>query len=1011
MKYLLFILLFIPFLVFSQTDSISHGELGSSVRTKLNATIVKGNQFIDTTVVFRTALDNATDTLTVHDTKINQNIQSASDNSDSVAIHLGRLDDGVDTMAIHLGRLDDGVDSTAIHLGRLDDGVDTLAVHDTKINANIDDIENIQDSLSNVWDLASTITYDAYWVNDVSSAGITGDASALTTVGDDDTLQIEEGAGGTSFDTRVSFKTVTEFNNVQTLLKYKGGAGHEVHLELYNPNTTAWVVISMFSDQDVETFFNIPIINGADYIDGDSVIVRFEHPANGNASHYLWVDYLVLKKTPELGGGGVSSHYALSNIGTITHDDIEDTITIHDGKINVNIDSITIHREELDSLLSKSNADDLRISILEGADVTAPAVDSAFIRADNDSIIWVLFDELLGVAGNDSLTTSFSATYGTETFIVDSAIVAGLYVLMYGTNIPSDSVVYVSYSRPVSGGLHDPDYNYTASFTNKLAFNGTVATYKESFAFWRFNGNLNDNYGNYNASAVNTIAYTGDTALIFSESDGDDAANIGDIITGDFSMSFWLKATEDLNENYYLMGNGKSGDTDVWYTYLDGSGSATFDVTTQTIDGGGTSTFSKSAEDVVLNAWTHLAIVVDIDQGSGDASIKYYIDGSFSYDDTTHTEPFNGPIGVSGTTYIGNSEGSSLGFREGMIIGEAVLFDEFLTTENIDSLYAIGSIGGDRLWQTSSTPTPPSYDTSYVIYEYIDFASWIPQSNPPEDTIADFFTGALREYGGQSRCNLVVFEGDTVLSGLLPALTGDQGVQIRANFPADYDSVWHGYDFHVPADWSWPNKSGKIWGIMAYPASGSFIPGGGLYPPGCDTWGQDYEWDGGATLRGLIPGGWLTGVDYSTSSAVGAYVYHHGMWWSSSGACVEGKRSYGENLYYNTMTPGQWNRMDYRYVMNTVTIEGTGDANGIIEVWLNGVCVAVRNDYIFRNYSNIHFDAYMWTLLNGSDPERTQAYTVYFQNATLWNFADGHPYAVGHGTNAIGTVMVPPYSK
>ncbi|GAF70637.1 unnamed protein product, partial [marine sediment metagenome] len=181
---------------------------------------------------------------------------------------------------------------------------DSLAEHIILINDNITDIENLQE-------LATTITYNANWVNDVNSDGITGDASALTTVGDNDTLQIEEATGATPIDTRVSFKNVTEFNNVQIVERYQGGAGHEMHVELYNPTTTAWVVIDAFSDQDNETFLNIPIINGADYIDGDSVIVRLEHENNGIASHYLWVDYLVLKKTPEMGGGGVSSHYAL----------------------------------------------------------------------------------------------------------------------------------------------------------------------------------------------------------------------------------------------------------------------------------------------------------------------------------------------------------------------------------------------------------------------------------------------------------------------------------------------------------------------------------------------------------------------------------------------------------------------------------------------------------------------------------------------------------------------------
>jgi len=215
----------------------------------------------------------------------------------------------------------------------------------------------------------------------------------------------------------------------------------------------------------------------------------------------------------------------------------------------------------------------------------------------------------------------------------------------------------------------------------------------EAFAFWKFNGDLTDEYGNNDGSAVNTIAYSGDTALIFSESDGNDAVNIGNIITGDFSVSSWILLDENANENYYFMGNGTSSDNSVWYIYFNGTGTGLFNPLMHSRDGSGNSDYAYGSADISVDTWTHFVMVVDEDYGPGKASVNFYIDGEHSYVDSTLIYSIN----VSGTTHVGNTEttGGAGGFREGAMIGECVLFDEQLTEENIDSLY---SIGGDRLW-------------------------------------------------------------------------------------------------------------------------------------------------------------------------------------------------------------------------------------------------------------------------------------------------------------------------
>ncbi|HDY89237.1 MAG TPA: hypothetical protein ENH82_14115, partial [bacterium] len=250
------------------------------------------------------------------------------------------------------------LDSIVIHLGRLDDGVDTMGVH-------LDTLQQHRDDIQIVTALATTYTYNATRLNVVASDGFTGHIDSLFAV-DGDVVQVEEKTGAPGFDIRVTYTGVLSFNNIEIYHYYHGGALHSVHTQLWNPNTSAWVQVDEFSDEGQFDFNNIGILNGADYIDDDSVIVRLYHDDAGNPSHFIEIDYMVIKQQPSIGGAGVTDHFALQNKGTIPHAAIEDSIQIgtdtaavHDGKINTNIqgiadnsDSITIHRDDLDSLFS-----------------------------------------------------------------------------------------------------------------------------------------------------------------------------------------------------------------------------------------------------------------------------------------------------------------------------------------------------------------------------------------------------------------------------------------------------------------------------------------------------------------------------------------------------------------------------------------------------------------------------------------------------------------------------------
>ncbi len=165
--------------------------------------------------------------------------------------------------------------------------------------------------------LAETIVYPVASINDVASDGITGDFGSLGTPLDADILQIEELAADPGFDVRFTVNDVVEFNSILLYSKYTGGSNHSILIELYNPDTTNWDQVEEFTDETAFVIHAIPIIDGDTYIDSGTVIFRIYHDDTGDITHYQEIDYAVLRKTPVLGGGGVTSHGALTGLDVV----------------------------------------------------------------------------------------------------------------------------------------------------------------------------------------------------------------------------------------------------------------------------------------------------------------------------------------------------------------------------------------------------------------------------------------------------------------------------------------------------------------------------------------------------------------------------------------------------------------------------------------------------------------------------------------------------------------------
>ena len=83
---------------------------------------------------------------------------------------------------------------------------------------------------------------------------------------------------------------------LEVLGRYEGNPAHNVFLEIYNYNTTAWDRVTAeatdFPDSavDADYFFRLP--QSADYLSGGECQVRIRHDSAVVNSHYMYVDYI-----------------------------------------------------------------------------------------------------------------------------------------------------------------------------------------------------------------------------------------------------------------------------------------------------------------------------------------------------------------------------------------------------------------------------------------------------------------------------------------------------------------------------------------------------------------------------------------------------------------------------------------------------------------------------------------------------------------------------------------------
>lgn len=156
------------------------------------------------------------------------------------------------------------------------------------------------------------------------------------------------------------------------------------------------------------------------------------------------------------------------------------------------------------------------------------------------------------------------------------------------------------------------------------------------------------------------------------------------------------------------------------------------------------------------------------------------------------------------------------------------------------------------------------------------------------------------------------------------------GAQWQLVFPAGYDELYCAYRLRFAEGFDFV-QGGKLPGL-----AGGVANTGGEKPDGTDGWSGRMMW--------------------REAGKIVQYTYH-----------VDQPTNYGEDMPWDIggerhFVPGQWHRVEHRIVMNT-----PGQNDGILEGWLDGELVLVREDLRFRDVDTFAVDLfYFSTFFGGS---------------------------------------------
>jgi len=159
--------------------------------------------------------------------------------------------------------------------------------------------------------LASTIYYAN---NSAVTGGSYTDTSDITDAHyyDGLSLNFTEGNGADPLDIVFNFTGVEDFSQLIMREYYMGSASHDIQVQIWDYDSSAWEDYFDFVGQAGYTIITIPTYDSADHLDpvDNNVTVRLHHVQNGITSHRLYIDYIWLVDGSTIGGSTNLDGYA-----------------------------------------------------------------------------------------------------------------------------------------------------------------------------------------------------------------------------------------------------------------------------------------------------------------------------------------------------------------------------------------------------------------------------------------------------------------------------------------------------------------------------------------------------------------------------------------------------------------------------------------------------------------------------------------------------------------------------
>ena len=201
-------------------------------------------------------------------------------------------------------------------------------------------------------------------------------------------------------------------------------------------------------------------------------------------------------------------------------------------------------------------------------------------------------------------------------------------------------------------------------------------------------------------------------------------------------------------------------------------------------------------------------------------------------------------------------------------------------------------------------------------------------------------------HGGFVRTHLAA---GTILAG--SDSPGNGNVLVVPLKEQDHDTACVSYAVRFSPGFEW-SAGGKLPGLLGVaPGTSPGVPtGGGSTEHG---WSGRVMWLGPSLSRAVRESGQ---ADLGTT-----YLYHPGQ-----------AGTYGDDLYWGRgFVDGVWHEVRQCYRLNTV-----GQADGVLQAWLDGISVLLRTDLVYRTDPAVHVTHLDWSVFRGGDTAEWAAGTA-----------------------------------